>query len=162
MGRQENSVKNIFEELTWEYRDDPEPFRAPYHGDLTSWANQGVLLLNATLTGKRCNRGFFAQSTDDREPHKGKWDSFLKVVITSITKAHDNLIFMLWGLDAQKCLEQFGVIGKHTLLSCAHPSGRAKKSRDAFFQCGHFKTANEILIKDGKTPINWHIDQDAS
>ena len=156
----ENSLKNIYKELERSYPgsedlDKGERFIAPNHGNLKSWAKQGVLLLNATFTGIGSERG--GVYSRGEEEHKGRWNSFLSVVLSNLTKYHKNLIFFAWGQDAQKTLNNIGLIGKHTILKCAHPSGLAGGAKDKFAGCGHFIEANQILVKNNKqTPINWH------
>lgn len=158
--RIENSLTNIFRELEREYEDGKNgpPFDTSKckDGDLRSWAKQGVLLLNATLTGVGRERGLKYENVKPGEPHAGRWNSFVHCIINHLTRAHKNLIIMAWGQDAQKAVQNIGIVGKHTILKCAHPSGLASGARDPFYGCGHFVTANEILIKDKKEPINWH------
>lgn len=154
----ENSLRNIFKELKSEYEETDTPFVTPDHGDLTSWAKQGVLLLNSTLTGEMKRRGEKNTGARKDEPHKGRWNSFLKVVLNDLTRHHEKLIFVLWGQDAQKTLDHLGVIGKHIILKSAHPSGLARSAKDKFEGCGHFKQINELLMQHGKPEIDWRIE----
>jgi len=133
------SLKNIFKEL----RDDLG-VTMPYHGCLDSWARQGVLLLNATLTVR----------AGEPRSHYGKgWEQFTDAVIDIMVQREDPVVFMLWGKSAQ---EKGGkVVGtRHAVLQAAHPS---PYSVDRFFGCRHFSKANAFLEKWGKSPINWAI-----
>jgi uracil-DNA glycosylase len=156
----ENSAQNMFKELAREYADDDAnpsgPFVPPNHADFRSWAKQGVLMLNATLTGVGKERHIKYDPKTRGEAHAGRWNSFIHIVMNHVTRAHKNLIIMAWGQDAQKSVQNIGMVGKHTILKCAHPSGLAGGARDPFIGCGHFVRANEILIEDEKEPINWH------
>lgn len=133
------SLKNIFKELN---QDLGIPVSS--HGCLESWARQGVLLLNATLTVRA------------KEPrsHYGKgWEQFTDAVIDLLVQREDPIVFILWGKSAQeKCHKVAGT--HHVMLQSAHPS---PYSADRFFGCRHFSKANELLKKWGKTPIDWSI-----
>jgi uracil-DNA glycosylase len=135
------SLKNIFKELHLEYPD----FRHPTHGDLSAWADQGVLLLNATLSVKES----FAGS------HQNKgWERFTDQVIKVLSLKREGLIFLLWGKYAQ---EKSSLINqeKHIILTSAHPSPLS--AHRGFLGCNHFIKTNEILKKIGKTEINWQL-----
>ncbi len=132
------SLVNIFKEIQDETGADN--FTS---GDLTGWAKQGVLLLNAVLTV----RAHAANS------HKDKgWEEFTDGVIKKISDGRDNVVFFLWGANARakKALIDGS---KHLILECAHPSPLS--AYNGFFGCGHFIKANEYLIKHGKMPIDW-------
>ena len=112
-------------------------------GDLTGWAKQGVLLLNAVLTV----RAHAANS------HKGKgWEEFTDGIIKKISDKREHVVFFLWGANA-RAKKPFIDGGKHLILECAHPSPLS--AYNGFFGCGHFNKANEYLIKHGKEPIIW-------
>lgn len=112
------------------------------HGDLTYWANQGVLLLNATLTVQ----AHLAAS------HAGKgWEQFTDAVIRSVAK-RNNIVYMLWGSYAQKKAE-FVNPDNNLILKSVHPSPLSASR--GFFGNHHFSRANEYLVKYGKTPIDW-------
>lgn len=112
-------------------------------GDLTGWAKQGVLLLNAVLTV----RAHAANS------HKGKgWEEFTDGVIKKISEQKENVVFFLWGANA-RAKKPFIDQNKHLILECAHPSPLS--AYNGFFGCGHFNKANEYLIKHGREPIDW-------
>ena len=132
------SLVNIFKELHSE-----TGMEIPASGDLTGWANQGVLLLNAVLTV----REHAANS------HKGKgWEEFTDSVIKKISDGRENVVFLLWGGNARSKKPLIDG-AKHLILECAHPSPLS--AYNGFFGCGHFIKANEYLIKHGKTPIEW-------
>ena len=132
------SLVNIFKEL-----HDETGMEIPASGDLTGWANQGVLLLNTVLTV----REHAANS------HKGKgWEEFTDSVIKKISDGRENVVFLLWGGNARSKKPLING-AKHLILECAHPSPLS--AYNGFFGCGHFIKANEYLIKHGKTPIDW-------
>lgn len=132
------SLVNIFKEIKAETGED-----MPSSGDLTGWAKQGVLLLNAVLTV----REHMANS------HRGKgWESFTDGIIKKISDRRENVVFLLWGGNARS--KKSLIDGKkHLILECAHPSPLS--AYNGFFGCGHFIKANEYLIKHGKEPIIW-------
>jgi len=137
------SLANIYKELKLEY---PE-FEPPSHGDLSSWAYQGVLLLNTCLTVR---------------PHQAKshgeiWNGFIARVFAAISEVNSECVYLLWGKPAY---EKAAELGERTIkLIASHPSPfsahRKTKDAPAFIGCGHFRQANEFLIKQGKEPINW-------
>lgn len=134
------SLVNIFKELHSE-----TGMEIPASGDLTGWANQGVLLLNAVLTV----REHAANS------HKGKgWEEFTDSIIKKISEGRENVVFLLWGGNARSKKPLIDG-AKHLILECAHPSPLS--AYNGFFGCGHFIKANEYLTKHGKTPIEWSI-----
>ena len=133
------SLVNIYKELEDEFgtkfldRD----------GDLSHWADQGVLLLNATLTVAAGNAG----------SHQGRgWEMFTDAVVSKLAEQRENLVFMLWGSYARR---KGAVINRkrHLVLECAHPSPLSVYR--GFFGCGHFKNANEYLASKGLATINW-------
>lgn len=139
------SLQNIIKELVVDVQIPP-----PQNGCLLHWAKQGVLLLNATLTVR------------EGEPmsHHGKgWEKFTDSVIAALAEKEQPLIFILWGKSAkEKCsnvLNQFKH-KNHEILTAAHPSPLSAHS--GFFGCRHFSKANEILVKNGQTPINWALN----
>lgn len=132
------SLKNIYKELDAEFGPRPRP-----HGDLTAWAQQGVLLLNATLTVRDGQAG----------SHQNKgWEDFTDSLIRAVNDRHDHIVFMLWGAHAQK---KGAVIdrAKHLVLTAPHPSPLS--AHRGFIGCGHFKTANDYLAAHGRAPIDW-------
>lgn len=113
------------------------------NGDLSSWANQGVLLLNSTLTV----RAHAAAS------HSGKgWETFTDAVIRSVAQNRNHIVYMLWGSFAQKKAE-FVSAQDNLILKSAHPSPLS--AYRGFFGNHHFSRANEYLIANGETPIEW-------
>jgi uracil-DNA glycosylase len=135
-----SSLQNIYKEL---YNTYPG-FVIPDHGDLTSWAKQGVLLLNSCLTVRNGKPG----------SHSELWLGFVKRVCKAIAACNPTCIYLLWGQDAQKIKNMIGE--KSVVLEAAHPSGRS--ANKGFFGCNHFNKANEILIKQGHNAINWYIN----
>lgn len=132
------SLVNIFKEI--ENETGAGGFSS---GDLTGWAKQGVLLLNAVLTV----RAHVANS------HKDKgWEEFTDGVIKKISAGKENVVFFLWGANA-RAKKSLIDGGKHLILESAHPSPLS--AYNGFFGCGHFVKANEYLIKHGKLPIEW-------
>lgn len=132
------SLKNIFKEIQRDLGINP-----PQHGDLSAWANEGVLLLNALL------------SVELNKPlaHKGfGWEIFTDRVIEILSQKREKLVFMLWGNYARG---KRGLIDtrKHFILEAPHPSPLAR----GFVGCGHFSKCNEILRNNGIAPINWEL-----
>jgi len=133
------SLRNIYKEL---HNDMGYPI--PNHGDLTSWADQGILLLNAMLTVKHKSPG---------SHKKIGWQTFTNAVIKKLSDDKSGLIFLLWGRFAQSKQEFIDSL-KHHVLTAAHPSPLAG---GAFFGCKHFSKTNELLEQQDQTPINWKI-----
>lgn len=135
------SLRNIFKEI-----ENDLGYTYPKSGNLESWAQQGVLLLNATLTVRASQAG---------SHQKKGWEQFTDTVIKRISEHNDGLVFMLWGnyAIAKKALIDES---KHFVLSTVHPSPLS--AHRGFFGCKHFSRTNEILEKNGKKPINWQID----
>lgn len=132
------SLVNIYKEIQ---RDLGKPI--PKSGNLLHWANQGVLLLNATLTVQANLAG----------SHQGKgWETFTDAAIERLAYEKENLVFMLWGSYAQ---QKGKVIDpqKHLVLRSVHPSPLS--AHRGFIGCGHFSAANEYLLSKGKEAINW-------
>ena len=133
------SLKNIFEEIR---TDLGAPI--PENGNLERWANQGVLLLNATLTVRAHQAG----------SHQNKgWEKFTDSVIQKLSEEREGLIFMLWGGPAKKKGKKIDE-SKHLILSSGHPSPLAA-NRGYWFGNKHFSKANDYLKANGKTPISW-------
>jgi uracil-DNA glycosylase len=135
------SLANIYKEL----KTDIPDFETPNHGDLTKWADQGVLLLNATLT---------VQAGQAGSHQKKGWETFTDTVIRKISEEKEGIVFLLWGRFAQAKAELIDQT-KHHILKAAHPSPFSAES--GFFGCHHFSKTNEILKKEGKEEIDWHI-----
>lgn len=135
--RKPPSLQNIFKELQ---RDIGIPI--PESGNLESWAKQGVLLLNATLT-VRANAAASHQQ-------KG-WEQFTDAVIRTVSAQNEGVVFLLWGNFAKQKAPMIDA-NKHFILEAAHPSPLA---RTGFAGCEHFSKTNEILKSIGKSPIDW-------
>jgi uracil-DNA glycosylase len=133
------SLVNIFKELQSDLG-----FPIPEKGGLEPWAQQGVLLLNATLTVREGQAG----------SHQGKgWEQFTDAVIRKVSDEKKGIVFLLWGRFAHSKEELINA-DKHFILKAAHPSPLA---RGAFFGCKHFSKTNKILEHEGKKPIDWKI-----
>jgi uracil-DNA glycosylase len=136
------SLVNIFKEIR---SDLSLPDDTLSTGDLTAWAQQGVLLLNSVLTVER----YQAAS------HQGKgWETFTDSIIKVLSEQRESCVFMLWGSYAQK---KGSVIdtNKHLVLKAPHPSPLA--AHRGFFGCKHFSKCNAYLVDKGKSPIDWII-----
>lgn len=134
------SLQNIYKEI---HRDLQFPI--PKHGYLQSWANQGVFLLNATLTVEQARAG----------AHQGQgWEQFTDRAIQIVSDVCDGVVFLLWGSYAQK-KSQLIDARKHLILRAPHPSPLS--AHRGFIGCGHFSAANEYLIKKGQAPIDWRL-----
>jgi uracil-DNA glycosylase len=136
------SLKNIYKEL----QTDIPGFNIPSHGDLSSWAKQGVLLLNATLT---------VRANEPGSHQKMGWEQFTDNAIKALSSEKSGLIFILWGRHAQAKASLIDS-GKHLVLTAAHPSPFS--AYNGFFGCKHFSKANAYLLSKGEKPINWQID----
>ncbi|MEN5086369.1 uracil-DNA glycosylase [Sphingobacterium faecium] len=135
------SLKNIFKEL----ETDISGFKTPRSGDLSYWAKQGVLLLNATLTVNAHQAG---------SHQKRGWEHFTDQVIKAISDQKDAVVFLLWGAYAQKKASLIDG-SKHLILSTVHPSPLSVYR--GFFGCRHFSQANYFLQKHGEKPIDWKL-----
>ena len=132
------SLQNIFKEIN---SDLGIPM--PKSGNLTRWAEQGVLLLNATLTVRASQAG----------SHQGRgWEEFTDAVIKIISEKAENVVFILWGSYAIKKKALIDA-SKHCILTAPHPSPLS--SYRGFFGCKHFSQTNTYLTSKGKTPIEW-------
>jgi uracil-DNA glycosylase len=135
------SLVNIFKEL-----EKDIGIKVPVNnGDLSNWAAQGVLLLNAALT---------VRAGEPFSHAKFGWADFTDAVIQKISDEKSGIIFLLWGKFAQ---EKQALIDEtnHYVLKAAHPSPFSADK--GFFGCKHFSKTNEILIKNGKAPIDWMV-----
>lgn len=135
------SLQNMYKELA----TDIPGFTTPTHGNLTNWAEQGVLLLNASLTVRANTAG---------SHQKKGWETFTDTVIHKLSEQKTGIIFLLWGKFAQAkaaLIDQ----QKHFILRAAHPSPLS--AHNGFFGSGHFSKVNEILEREGKEPIDWQI-----
>ena len=134
------SLVNIFKELQ-NYLGSP----VPNHGNLEKWAEQGVFLINATLTVRANQAG----------SHQGKgWELFTDAVIQKISEQKENIVFILWGnfARAKKTLINGN---KHCILQAAHPSPLS--AYNGFFGCRHFSLTNSYLEKNNISPVDWRL-----
>ncbi|XP_055959389.1 uracil-DNA glycosylase isoform X2 [Patella vulgata] len=135
------SLKNMYKEL----ETDIPGFKSPSHGDLTQWADRGVLLLNATL------------SVQAHTPNSHKdygWQKFTDKIIQVINENCKNVVFILWGNFAQKKGKLIDA-KKHTTIKTGHPSPLSVKY---FLGCKCFSKTNDALSKYNLTPIDWKLD----
>jgi uracil-DNA glycosylase len=134
------SLVNIYKELA-----DDLGIVPPEHGCLTSWAQQGVLLLNATLTVEQANAG----------AHQGKgWEQFTDRAIRALNDQRDGIVFLLWGSYAQK-KGAFIDQSRHLVLQSVHPSPLS--AYRGFFGCKHFSATNRYLQQLGQPAIDWQL-----
>ena len=134
------SLRNIFKELQTDLN-----IPISNNGDLSPWAKQGVLLLNATLTVREKEAG---------SHQKLGWENFTDRIIEKISKKKEGIIFLLWGAFAQRKSILIDV-KKHHILTAAHPSPFS--AYRGFFGCKHFSKTNGILIKNNQQPIDWKL-----
>ncbi len=136
------SLKNIYKALENDLGVAPSK-----NGDLSKWAHQGVLMLNATLTVRA--------NTAASHQNQG-WEQFTNAIIRHLSKTKQQLVFMLWGSFAQ----QKSVLidsNKHLILKSVHPSPLS--AYRGFLTCKHFSAANTYLIENSLTAINWNLDK---
>lgn len=134
------SLVNIFKELHSDLG-----ISIPSHGNLESWADQGVLLLNATLSVRAGEAG---------SHQKRGWETFTDTVIKKISEEKSDVVFLLWGRYAQ-AKEALVDSNKHLILKAAHPSPFS--AYNGFFGCQHFSKTNSFLEQKGKEPVNWSL-----
>ncbi len=134
------SLMNIFKEISSDLN-----IKMSRNGDLTLWADQGVLLLNATLTVEQAKAG----------AHQGKgWEAFTDAAIAALNAHREGLVFVLWGSYAQK-KGAFIDEKKHLVLKSVHPSPLS--AHRGFFGNHQFSSINQYLTQQGQTPINWQL-----
>ncbi len=133
------SLKNIFKEI-----EDDLGIRMSGYPNLEKWASQGVLLLNAVLT---------VRASEAASHSRIGWTEFTDAVISYLSLHRDGIVFLLWGNYARSKKALIDT-SRHYVLEAAHPSPLA---RGAFFGCRHFSRTNEILLKEGKTPVDWQL-----
>ena len=135
------SLRNIYKEL-----DDELGIPPASHGELTKWAENGVLLLNTVLTVRR----------GQANSHKGMgWEIFTDEVIRKLNVRTEPMVFLLWGGNA-KAKRVLITNPQHLVLTAAHPSPLS--AYNGFFGCGHFRRCNEFLAEHGMEPIDWRLD----
>src|SRR5690554_1730755 len=135
------SLRNIYKAL----KNDIEDFTIPTHGDLSSWAEQGVLLLNTTLTVRENQAG---------SHQKHGWERFTDKIIHLLSEEHKGIVFLLWGNPAKEKASLIDT-NEHYILKTVHPSPLS--AHRGFLTCKHFSKTNDLLIKQGKDPIDWRI-----
>ena len=117
------------------------------HGELTAWAEQGVLLLNTTLSVR----------AGTPKSHAGKgWETFTDRIIDELNQRREGIVFLLWGRHAQSKAERIDK-NKHLVLESPHPSPFS--AHYGFFGCGHFAAVNQHLESRGETPIDWRLPE---
>jgi len=134
------SLVNIFKEL-----QEDIGIRMPNHGNLTKWAQQGVFLLNASLT---------VRAGEPMSHAKIGWAAFTDTVIKKISDVRPHVVFLLWGKFAQEkriLIDE----SKHCILKAAHPSPLSAYA--GFFGCKHFSKANAYLVSKGIDPVDWQV-----
>ena len=136
------SLRNIFHELHTDLG-----LNMPKHGDLTQWAEQGVLLLNSVLT---------VEAGQPTSHQKKGWEDFTDHVIDVLNEQREHIVFILWGAYAQRKGQRINR-EKHLVLTAAHPSPLAA-NRGGFFGCKVFSKTNNYLKLHGIEPINWQLD----
>ena len=134
------SLQNIFKEL---HADLALPI--PKSGNLTGWAQQGVMLLNALLT---------VRANQPASHHNIGWERFTDAVIRKISEEKTGLVFLLWGKFAQE-KQSLIDLSKHHVLKAAHPSPYS--ANNGFFGCRHFSRTNELLESNGIKPVDWRL-----
>ncbi len=136
-----SSLQNIYKELV----NDIPGFKKPNHGNLIGWADQGVLLLNTSLTVK----------AHVANAHKSiGWQEFTQAIINAVAKETKNVVWLLWGAYAKGKAKNVDP-KVHKLLEAPHPSGLS--AHKGFFGCKHFSKCNEYLKSHGLQPIDWQV-----
>jgi len=134
------SLRNIYKELS-----NDIDCEIPSRGDLTSWAQQGVLLLNTTLTVR----------SGQAASHQGHgWEQFTDHIISAVNQKEEPVVFILWGASSRKKASLINQ-QRHVVIESAHPSPLS--ARHGFFGSRPFSRANTALIENGREPINWSI-----
>ena len=136
------SLRNIFHEL-----HNDLGIEIPKHGNLTHWAEQGVLLINAVLT---------VEAGQPTSHQKRGWEDFTDYVIDVLNEQREHIVFILWGAYAQRKGQRIDA-SKHLVLKAAHPSPLAA-NRGGFFGCKVFSKSNNYLKQHGIEPIDWQLD----
>lgn len=136
------SLQNIFKELKTDIG-----METPKSGNLTKWADQGVLLLNATLTVRASQAG---------SHQKRGWEQFTDAAIKRLSDNRTNLVFLLWGRYAQNKESLINKENGHLILKSVHPSPLS--AHGGFFGCKHFSLTNDFLKSKGIEPIDWNLN----
>jgi uracil-DNA glycosylase len=134
------SLRNVFTEIESDLGIAP-----PGHGDLTHWADQGVLLLNTSLTVR----------AHEAASHAGKgWERLTDAAIRAVSEQREHVVFLLWGRHAQSKRSLIDP-SRHLVLTAPHPSPLSASR--GFFGCGHFSRANAYLVEHGQQPVDWSL-----
>jgi uracil-DNA glycosylase len=136
------SLRNIFKEL----KTDLDSDKIYYNGDLTSWAKQGVLLLNRALTVLQAKPN----------SHQKKWSDFTLTIISKLLAKNSGIVLMLWGGNAKAILKSIdsSILSNHYILQANHPSPLSA-NRGGWFGNRHFSKANQFLAESGKSQVDW-------
>lgn len=135
------SLKNIFKEIARDFGHTP-----PQHGDLSAWAQQGVLLLNSVLS---------VESSLAGAHRKRGWERFTDVLVSRLAQQQQAIVFMLWGAYAEAKAELIDA-EQHCILRSVHPSPLS--AHRGFLGNGHFSAANHYLQRQGRSPIDWSLN----
>lgn len=135
------SLRNIYLAIKNDYPD----FIIPPHGNLSYWAEQGVLLLNTVLTVREGQAG---------SHHRQGWEQFTDSIIRTISDQKEKVVFLLWGSPAKQ-KEALIDTKKHYVLKTVHPSPLS--AYRGFMECNHFLKTNQLLTENGEKPIDWQI-----
>lgn len=135
------SLRNMYKEL----KQDSHDFEIPNHGDLSTWAKQGVLLLNTTLSVRENEAG---------SHQKRGWEELTDAIIQKISERKSGVVFLLWGKFAQDKMRLIDQT-KHHILCTTHPSPLS--AYRGFLGSKPFSKTNALLVKDGKKPIDWNL-----
>jgi len=135
------SLLNIYKEIN---RDLGLP--VPSHGNLESWAKQGVLMLNASLTVRAHQAGSHSAIG---------WHQFTDTIIQTLSEKYQNIVFLLWGAHARKKKQIIATNQGHLILEAPHPSPLS--AHRGFLGCGHFRAANEYLESVGRVGVEWSV-----
>jgi len=136
------SLRNIFKELNQDVG-----YPAPDHGDLTAWADRGVLLLNRMLSVQKDKPGSHS---------KLGWQQVTEVLVSALSQQHSGIVFILWGNHA-KSIRPFIANNEHTIIESSHPSPIGGSCNKGFFGSRPFSRANEALANLGKQTIDWSL-----
>lgn len=136
------SLRNVFAELS----TNIEGFQTPYHGDLTSWAKQGVLLLNSCLTVRK----------GEPESHKDVWKAIIICILKQVEHYNPKCIALIWGKKASKYKPYLP--SKSIILDAPHPSSMNNGRAEKFLGCKHFTKVNDLLKAAKEVPIDWNLD----
>lgn len=137
------SLQNIYKELCQDIG-----CKMPGHGNLSSWVNEGVLLINRSL------------SVEEGKPNSHKdigWHAVTEALISALSAEHYGIVFILWGNNARSLLPHIAKNG-HTIIESSHPSPIGGSCNKGFFGSRPFSRANKALIELGKKPVRWEID----